>query len=170
MGQTPPELLHEIEEVIRQELGHVFGGGTPEGGVEKVAAILNSAGRTTGSAIMETLRERSPDLAGSIKSFMFVFDDLIKVTGRDLQRLLTGVDQKDLALALKGAPEELKSKVLDNVSERVRETIVEEIEMLGPVRISDVEEAQQRIVEVAQDLEEREEISLSPQPAEDVLL
>ena len=170
MSEAAPELLQEVEDVIRQELGPVFGGAAAQGGVEKVAAILNSAGRSTGTTIMESLRERSPDLAGSIKSFMFVFDDLITVSGRDLQRLLTGVDQKDLALALKGASDELKAKVLENVSDRVRESIVEEIELLGPVRVTDVEEAQQRIVEVAQDLEEREEIALSPQPAEEVLL
>ncbi len=170
MNEAAPDLLAEVEEVIRQELGPVFGGASAQGGVEKVAAILNSAGRSTGAAIMDALRERSPELAGSIKGFMFVFDDLISVEGRDLQRLLTGVDQKDLALALKGSPDELKEKVLANVSERVRESIVEEIELLGPVRVTDVEEAQSRIVEVAQDLEERGEVTLSAQQKEEVLV
>jgi flagellar motor switch protein FliG len=171
MGEPSPDLLTEVEAVIFEELGPSFGGGVTLGGAERVAAILNNSGRSVGAALMETLRERSPELAGSVKGFMFVFDDLLHVAGRDLQRILTEVDQRDLALALKGASDELKDKVLENVSERVRASIVEEIELMGPVRVSDVEEAQQRVVEAAQTLDEAGEIELtSPTAAAEAML
>lgn len=162
MGKTSPELLRDIEAVIRQQIGSVFGSEvSTTGGVGRVAEILNATARSSERAIMDALRARDPQLAAAIKSLMFVFDDLVHVTPRDLQRLLAEVDQQDLVLALKGAPEALKEKVLQNVSERVAATLREELELLGPVRIRDVEEAQQRILERAQELEEAEEITLS---------
>ncbi len=162
MGTTSPELLRDIESVIRHQMGSVLGSErSASGGVSQVADILNNAPRSAERGIMDALRERDADLAGAVKSLMFVFDDLVKVSGRDLQRLLMEVEQKDLVLALKGAPEALKTKVLENVSERVAQTLEEELDLLGPVRISEVEEAQQRVLETAQELEENEEISLS---------
>jgi flagellar motor switch protein FliG len=131
------------------------------GGIEKVAEILNSISRSAENSIMEGIRERDPELANNIKGLMFVFDDLVNVDERDLQRLLVEVDQKDLVLALKGASPDLQEKMLKNVSERAAAMIQEEIELLGQVRVRDVEEAQHRILEVAQTLEEQEEITLS---------
>lgn len=161
IGEVSDELIAEVEAVIVEQMGPSFGGGSMRGGVEKVASILSNTGRTLGTTIMDNLRARSAEVASSIQSFLFVFDDLIYVGPRDLQRLLTEIDQRDLALALKGASDELKEKVLGNVSERVREAIREEMDLLGPVRVSDVEEAQQRVVEIAQDLEQRQEVTLS---------
>ncbi|MDX1531733.1 MAG: flagellar motor switch protein FliG [Rhodothermales bacterium] len=162
MGQTSPELLRDIEAVIRQQIGSVFGSEVSHtGGVEKVAEILNGTSRTAERAIMEALRERDPELATAVKSLMFVFDDLLVLSGRDLQRVLMEVEQGDIVLALKGAPDALKAKILENVSERVAQTLEEELELLGPVRVRDVEDAQQRILEKAQELEEQEEITLA---------
>ncbi|MEM1042274.1 MAG: flagellar motor switch protein FliG [Bacteroidota bacterium] len=170
MGQTSPELLRDIEEVIRQQIGSVFAASErATGGVNQVAQILNGAPRAAEREIMNGLRERDPDLATAVKNLMFVFDDLIHISGRDLQRLLVEVEQQSLVLALKGASDAFTDRVLENVSERVAETIKEELDLLGPVRIADVEEAQQVILERAQELEESEEISLDPDSQEEML-
>ena len=162
MSKTSPELLRDIEDVIRQQIGSVIGTElSATGGIEAVATILNSTTRQAENSIMEALRERDPELALQIKALMFVFDDLVNVSDRDMQRILIDVDQKDLALALKAASPELSEKLLKNVSERAAEMIKEEVDLLGPARVSDVEEAQRRIVEAAQQLEEQEEIVLS---------
>ncbi len=162
MNKTSPELLRDIEEVIRGQIGSLFGTEmSVAGGVEKVAEILNNSSRTSERVLMEQIRNADDDLATQIKNFMFVFDDLITVSGRDLQRLLMEIEQRDLALALKASSEELKAKMLENLSERVGQTLLEELELMGPVRVSDVDEAQKRILAAAQKLEEEEEITLT---------
>ncbi len=161
MNKTSPELLRDIEEVIRGQIGSLFGTElSTAGGIDKVADILNNISRAAERSIMDGIRESEPELAANIKNLMFTFDDLVGVSGRDLQRLLMDVDQKDLALSMKAAGEELKQKVFGNVSERVAEALKEEIELLGPVRVSDVDEAQKSILAKAQQLEEEEEITL----------
>jgi flagellar motor switch protein FliG len=162
MGKTSPELLRDIEEVIRLQLGSVIGTElSVTGGIEAVASILNNTSRQAERSIMEAIRNRDPELANQIKSLMFVFDDLVHISDRDMQRILIEVDQKDLAIALRAASPELKDKLLRNISERAAESIKEELELMGPVRVSDVDEAQRRIIETAQALEEQEEIVLS---------
>ena len=162
MGKTSPELLRDIEEVIRQQIGTLFGTElSVTGGVEAVADILNSVTRTAEVAIMEAIRERNTDLASSIKGLMFVFDDLVHVSDRDLQHILKEIDQRDLALALKATSDELRQKIFGNMSERAAEILKEELELMGPVRIREVEGAQRNITEIAQSLDEQDEISLS---------
>jgi len=139
------------------------------GGIEQVAEILNTTSRSSEKSILNNIRDRSAELASDIKNLMFVFDDLTKIRAEDLQKLLMEVDQEDLALALKGASDELENKVMRNVSERVAESLEEEIELLGRVRVSDVEEAQHRILEIAQELEEKDEIVLSHASEEAVI-
>ncbi len=170
MGKTSPELLRDIEEVIRQQIGAVFGAElSATGGIEKVAEILNSTSRASERIIIDAIRDRDQELANSIKSLMFVFDDLVHLNDRDLQRILVEVEQRDLALSLKAASEELKKKLLSNVSERAAALIQEEMELLGPVRVRDVDEAQRKIIDTAQSLEEQEEITLS-RSGQDVLM
>ncbi len=181
MGKTSPELLRDIEDVIRgqmlrelrsvrQQIGSVFGAELSDsGGVEKVAEILNNTGRDAERNIIDSLRERDPDLATSIKDLMFVFDDLVFLSDRDLQRLLVEIEQKDLAFALKATSDRLKERLLKNVSERAAAMIQEEMELLGPVRVRDVEDAQRRIIEIAHQLEEQEEITMS-RSGDDVLV
>lgn len=162
MGKTSPALLRDIEEVIRNQIGALFGTElSAAGGAEAVAQILNNISRTAEKSILTGLTERDNELAMQIKGLMFVFDDLINISDRDLQRILVEVEQRDLALSLKGTSEALKEKLLGNISQRAAETIQEELELMGPVRVSDVEEAQRRIIEAAQSLEEQEEISLT---------
>ena len=162
MGKTSPEMLSDIENVIRDQLGSVFGAQlSVSGGVEQVAEILNGTSRNTERGILDSIRDRSADLADSIKQLMFVFEDLMNLHDRDLQRLLTEVEQDDLAVSLKASSDTLKEKVFQNVSERVADGIQEEIDLMGPVRVSDVEESQRAILETAQRLEEEDEIVLS---------
>lgn len=162
MGKTSPELLRDIEEVIREQIGSVIGTNlSASGGVERVADIINNSPRNFERVVMEGFRERDQDLANKVKSLMFVFDDLINISDRDLQRLLVEVEQKDMVLALKGASTDLQAKMLNNLSERAAAMITEEMELMGPVRVSDVESAQRNILETAQNLEEQEEIQLS---------
>lgn len=162
MNKTSPDLLDDIESVIRQQLGSVFGAElSSSGGAEKVADILNGVNRNTEKQILGTIEERDPELAESIKRLMFVFEDLAGVRDRDLQRLLTEIDQRDLVLSLKAAPDELKDKILNNVSQRVADGIREDLELMGPQRVGDVEDAQRSIIETAQRLEDEEEIVLA---------
>lgn len=161
MAPPSPEVLREVEEVVRQQIGAVFGTATTAGGgAGRVAEILNSAARSTERAVMEALRFRAPDLAASVKALMFVFDDLVHLDARDLQKLLMEVEQQDLVLALKASSEEFRQRVFQNVSERVAQVVQEELELLGHVRVSEVDEAQARVLTVASDLEERGEITL----------
>ena len=162
MGKTSPALLSDIEEVIKQQIGSLFGTElSAAGGVESVAQILNSSTRTIEKNILDALTERDPELAMSVKALMFVFDDLVNASDRDLQRILVEIEQRDLALSLKGASDVLKEKLLGNISQRAAEAILEELDLMGPVRVTDVEEAQRRIIDIAQQLEEQEEITLS---------
>ncbi|NNE70239.1 MAG: flagellar motor switch protein FliG [Rhodothermales bacterium] len=171
MGKTSPALVEEIEGVLREQVGSVLGAElSTSGGVELVAEILNYSARTTERQILDSISERDPSLAGGIKALMFTFDDLINVSGRDMQKLLSQIDQRDLILALKGSTDELKEMLMSNVSERAAAGISEELELLGPVKMSEIEEAQRRIVEEAQNMEEREEISLGRESADEMVL
>ena len=171
LGETSPEVLRDVEDVIRQQIGSLMGAAaSAAGGVEAVAEVLNNTSRNAEKSVMEALRHENADLAAAIKGHMFVFDDLIRIGDRDMQRLLMEVDQKDLALALKAVSDDLKNKILANVSERAAQTIQEEVELMGPARITEVEEAQRRILDAASDLEDRDEISLSASASSDVLL
>ena len=162
MGKTSPEILDDIQDVIRKQLGSVFGSDlSSTGGCDNVAEILSKTSRSTERELMEAMRKRDEEVATEIKNLMFVFDDLEKIQGRDLQRILTEVDQRDLALALKMASQHLKDKIMENVSERVSDAIEEELELMGKVRIQDVDEAQRRILDIAQELEQEDEIVLS---------
>jgi len=133
-------------------------GFTFAGGVNDVAEILNSIDRAAEKFIMGQLEERDPELADEISRLMFTFDDVVFVEDSGIQKALREVDSKDLALALKGSNDDVRDKVLKNMSERAREMIMEEIEFMGPVRMKNVEEAQQKIVTVIRTLEEAGEL------------
>jgi len=162
LDRTSPEIIKEIEGVLEKKFSnlvtHDF---STAGGVPTVVQILNRVDRTTEKTILETLEVQDPELAEEIKKLMFVFEDIIHLDDRSVQQVLREVDQKDLALALKGSSEEVKNKVKKNMSKRAAELIEEELEFMGPVRLRDVEEAQQRIVGVIRRLEESGEIVIS---------
>lgn len=155
MDRTPPEIVREVERVLERKMANVFSQGfTFAGGVKEVAEILNRIERTTERAIMMDLEQSDPELADEIGRLMFTFDDIVYVDDSGIQRVLREVETKDLALALKSSNEEVKQKVFRNMSERAREMVDEEIEYMGPVRLRNVEEAQQKIVAVVRRLEE----------------
>ena len=169
MAAPLPNVLREVEDVIRQYIGSGLGADTgSRGGVERVADILSASSRTTEESIMDGLRERDPELAAAVKALMFVFDDLVHLDDRALQKVLMGVDQKDLVLALKAAPGPLQAKVFQNVSERVAQAVREEIELMGPVAVAQVYDAQARVLEAANALEARGEVTLTRNPPETV--
>jgi flagellar motor switch protein FliG len=162
MDQTSPEVIKEVERGLEKRLaGLVTGRFERTGGVQAVAEMLNLAGRASEKAIMDGLTEQSPELAEDIRRLMFVFEDILKVDDRGIQSVLKEVENEQLTLALKTASEELKQKIFSNMSERASQLVREEMEFLGPVRVSDVEGAQQKIVDVVRRLEDAGEIVIS---------
>jgi flagellar motor switch protein FliG len=162
MDRTAPEIVHEVEKVLERKMAAVFSQGfTFAGGVKDVAEILNRVERATEKSIMADLAERDPELADEISRLMFTFEDIIYVDDAGIQKTLRDIESKDLALALKASNEEVANKIYRNMSERSREMIKEEIEFMGPVKLKNVEEAQQKIVAIVRRLEEAGELVVS---------
>jgi len=162
IDQTSPEVIQEVERGLEKRLaGLVAEPFERAGGVPAVAEILNLAGRASERAIMEVLDEDNPDLVEEIRRLMFVFEDIIRVDGRGIQAVLKEVENEELALSLRTASDELKEKIFSNMSERAVQLIKEEMEFMGPVRVSDVENAQQKVVDTVRRLEDAGEIVIS---------
>jgi flagellar motor switch protein FliG len=162
MERTSPDVIKEVERVLEQKLSSLMTNEyTVAGGIDTIVDILNLADRATEKKILEDLDEQNPALAEEIRQKMFVFEDIIILTDRDIQILLRQVDTDDLALSLKTVSDEVAEKIFNNQSKRAAEMLKEDIEYLGPVRISDVEEAQQRIVGQIRKLEEAGEIIIN---------
>jgi len=162
MDRTPPEIVKEIESILERKAATVLTQGfTFAGGVKDVAEVLNRVDRATEKSILAALEEKDAELADEIKNHMFVFDDVVLVDDTGIQKALREIDNKDLALALKAASEDVKQKIFKNMSERARQLIEEEIEFMGPVRLRNVEEAQQKIVTVIRRLEEAGEVIIA---------
>ncbi|MBL3538774.1 flagellar motor switch protein FliG [Aminivibrio sp.] len=162
MDRITPEVLREVERVLERKLSTVMGQDfTLAGGIDAIVDIINNADRATERNIMEHLEENDPELAEEIKRRLFVFEDVIKMDDRSLQRVLREVEMKELSLALKGATEELRGKFFKNMSKRASEMLKEDMDYMGPVRVKDVEEAQQKVVNVIRALEDVGEIVIS---------
>lgn len=162
MDRTPPEVVREVERVLERKMAAVFSHGfTFAGGVKDVAEIMNNIDRTTERSIMGDLEEHDPELADEISRLMFTFDDVVNVDDSGIQKALREIESKDLALALKNANEGVREKIFRNMSERAREMIQEEMDFMGPVRLRNVEEAQQKIVGAIRRLEEAGEVIIS---------
>ncbi|HHU50579.1 MAG TPA: flagellar motor switch protein FliG [Firmicutes bacterium] len=162
MDRTSPEVLREVESVLEKKLSSfVMQDFTVAGGVEAAVAILNRVDRGTEKTIMEALEEDNPELAEEIKKRMFVFENIVTLDDRSIQTVLRQVDMKDLALALKTASEEVASRIFKNVSKRAAEMLKEDMSLMGPVRLRDVEEAQQKVVNVIRQLDESGEIVIA---------
>ncbi|NMA02612.1 MAG: flagellar motor switch protein FliG [Clostridia bacterium] len=171
LDRTSPEIIKEIESVLEKKLSNMMVQDfTTAGGINSVVQILNRVDRSTEKTILETLEIQDPELAEDIKRLMFVFEDIIHLDDRSIQHVLREVDQKDLALALKGASEEVKVKIKNNMSKRAGELLEEEIEFMGPVRLRDVEEAQQRIVGIIRRLEDAGEIIISRGGGDEIIV
>lgn len=161
MEQTSPEVVEQVEKALENKLSSfVTQGFRRTGGVTAAAEILNLVQRSTERSILEGLNEDSPDMADRIRRLMFTFTDILRVNDRGVQALLKNIDTSQLSLALKHASPELKEKFLGNMSKRAGELIKEEMEFMGPVRLSDVEAAQQAIVDVVRRLEEQGELMI----------
>lgn len=163
MDRTSPEVLREVERVLERKLASMVQQDfTVAGGVESVVELLNRVDRGTEKLIMETLAVQDPTLAEEIKKRMFLFEDIIHLDNRAVQRVLREVDMnKDLPLALKVASEEVKRKIISNISKRAGDSLREAMDFVGPVRLRDVEEAQTKIVNIIRRLEEQGEIVLA---------
>ena len=155
MGRTSPEVIQRVESALQSRLGSVTGSEIQvRGGVEDLAEVLNNTDRSTERSILERLAEVDPQLAETVRSLMFVFEDLVSLDDRTLQRLIQEIDTKQLAIALKGVKGELKDAILRNMSQRASEALVEELDLLGAIRRSDVETAQAGIVGILRRLED----------------
>lgn len=162
MDRTSPEIIKEVERVLEKKLSSlVTEDYTATGGLQAIVDILNSVDRGTEKFIMETLEIEDADLAEEIRKRMFVFEDILQLDNRSIQRFLREVDNNQLAVALKGATEEVQNLIYSNMSKRLSEMIREDIEFMGPVRLKDVEEAQQKIVNIIRKLEDSGEIIIS---------
>lgn len=162
MDRTSPEIIKEVERVLEKKLSAlVTEDFTAAGGVQSIVDILNSVDRGTEKYIMETLEVEDTDLAEEIKKRMFVFEDILTLDNRSVQRFLREIDNNQMAIALKGSKEEVQNKIFSNMSKRMQEMIKEDIEFMGPVRLKDVEEAQQKIVNIIRKLEDSGEIVIS---------
>ena len=162
MEQTNPEVIKEVERGLEHRLSDIVSQTFEKaGGVDTVAEILNLADRSTEKGIMEGLEAEDPDLVEQIRRLMFVFEDILLVNDKGIQSVLKEVDNEELGLALKTASEELKQKIFKNMSERAAQLIQEDMQFMGPVRVSDVEAAQQKIVDVVRRLEDAGEIIIA---------
>lgn len=162
MDRTSPDVIKEVEKVLESKLASLVNQDyTIIGGVDAVVEILNSVDRGTEKHIMETLEIEEPELADEIRKKMFVFEDILLLDDRAIQRVLRDVENSDLAVALKGANEEVKAAIFKNLSKRLAAMIKEDMEFMGPVRMKDVEEAQQKIVNIIRKLEDAAEIVIS---------
>jgi flagellar motor switch protein FliG len=171
MDRTSPDVLKDVERILERKLSSlVTQDFTAAGGVESIVEVLNRVDRTTERTIIENLEVQNPELAEEIKRRMFVFEDIVMLDDRSLQLVLREIESKDLALALKAASGEVAGKVYKNMSKRASEMLREEIEYMGPVRIRDVEEAQQKIVNVIRRLEESGEIVVSRGKGDEIIV
>ena len=162
MDRTSPDVIKEVERVLESKLSSLVNQDyTIIGGVDAVVDILNTVDRGTEKHIMETLEVEEPELADEIRKKMFVFEDILLLDDRSIQRVLRDVDNNDLAIACKGSAEEVQNAIFNNMSKRLAEMIREDMEFMGPVRMKDVEEAQQKIVNIIRKLEDSAEIVIS---------
>lgn len=162
MEQTNPEVVVEVEQGLESRLANMLAQNFEKiGGVPTVAEMLNLVDRTTEKSIMEGLEAEDPDLVEEIRRLMFVFEDILLVDEKGIQTVLKEIDQDELALALKTASEELQDKIFGNMSQRAAELVKEDMEFMGPVRVSDVEASQQRIVDIVRRLEDAGEIIIA---------
>jgi flagellar motor switch protein FliG len=171
MDSTSPEVINQVERVLEQKLSStVTQDYTSAGGIEAIVQILNGVDRGTERTILDSLEIQDPELAEEIKKRMFVFEDIVNIDNRSIQRIIRDIENADLQLALKVASEEVREVIFRNMSKRMAETFREEMEYMGPVRLRDVEEAQTRIVATIRRLEEAGEIIIARGGGDDIIV
>jgi len=171
MDSTSPEVISQVERVLEQKLSAtVTQDYTNAGGISAIVQILNGVDRGTERTILDSLEIQDPELAEEIKKRMFVFEDIVNIDNRSIQRIIRDIENADLQLALKVASEEVREAIFKNMSKRMAETFKEEMEFMGPVRLRDVEEAQTRIVATIRRLEESGEIIIARGGGDDIIV
>ncbi len=171
MDRTSPDVIKEVEKVLESKLASLVNQDyTIVGGVDAIVDILNTVDRGTEKHIMETLEIDEPELADEIRRKMFVFEDILLLDDRAIQRVLRDVDNNDLAIALKGSNEQVQNAIFNNMSKRLAVMIKEDMEFMGPVRMKDVEEAQQKIVNIIRKLEDSAEIVISRGGGDEIVI
>jgi flagellar motor switch protein FliG len=162
MDRTSPDVVKDVEGLLRKKVSSlVTHGYETVGGVKHLVDVLNQAEATSQKGIMDALDESHPELADEIKKNMFVFDDIVRISDRDMLRIVREVDNKELAVALRGASEDVRVKFYKGMSKRSEADIREQIDIMGPQRLSTIEDAQQKVVAVIRRLEQAEEITIS---------
>ncbi|MEH7440958.1 flagellar motor switch protein FliG [Heyndrickxia sp. MSNUG] len=171
MDSTSPEIINEVEQILERKLSAtVTQDYTQTGGIEAVVDVLNGVDRATERTILDALEIQDPELAEEIKKRMFVFEDIVTLDNRAIQRVIRDCENEDLMLALKVSSDEVKEIVFKNMSKRMVETFRDEMEYMGPVRLRDVEEAQSRIVAIIRRLEEAGEIVVARGGGDDIIV
>ncbi|NLL72023.1 MAG: flagellar motor switch protein FliG [Clostridiales bacterium] len=171
MDRTSPDVIKEVERILERKLASLVNQDyTIVGGVDSIVEILNTVDRGTEKHIMETLEIEEPELADEIRKKMFVFEDILSLDDKSIQRVLREVDNNELAVALKGATDEVQNVIFNNLSKRLAAMIREDMDYMGPVRLKDVEEAQQRIVNVIRKLEDSSEIIISRGGGDEIIV
>lgn len=162
MDRTSPDVIKEVEKILEKKLSSLVNQDyTIVGGVDAIVSILNTVDRSTEKHIMETLEMEEPELADEIRRKMFVFEDILSLDNRAIQTVLREVDNSELAVALKNANEDVQNCIFNNLSSRLATMIKEDMDYMGPVRLKDVEDAQQKIVNIIRRLEDTGEIVIS---------
>lgn len=171
MDRTSPDVIKEVEKVLEQKLSSLVNQDyTIVGGVDSIVEILNTVDRGTEKHIMETMEIEEPELADEIRKKMFVFEDILSLDDRSIQRVLREVDNNELAVALKGSNEDVQNVIFNNLSKRLATMIREDMDFMGPVRLKDVEEAQQKIVNIIRKLEDASEIVISRGGGDEIIV
>jgi flagellar motor switch protein FliG len=171
MERVSPDILREVERVLERKLSALSSEDyTSAGGIDAIVEILNNVDRATEKTIIEALEDDDPELAEEIKKRMFVFEDIVLLEDRAIQRVLREVDNQDLARALKQVDPDVQEKIFKNMSKRAATLLKEDMEYMGPIRLKDVEEAQQKIVNIIRKLEEQGEIVVARGGEDEILV
>ncbi len=171
MDRTSPDVIKDVEDILERKLSSlVTQDYTIVGGIDAIVQILNSVDRSTEKHIIETLEIEDAELAEDIRKKMFVFEDILSLDDRSIQRVLRDVDNNDLGVALKGSGEEVQNVIFNNLSKRLATMIKEEMEYMGPIRLKDVEESQQKIVNIIRKLEDSGEIVISRGGGDEIIV
>ncbi len=171
IGKVSPQLVSEIEHVVDQIAESSLSQNLAQaGGSQLVANILNKSNNAVAKAMLESIEDKKPEMALEIKRLMFLFEDIVLIDDKGIQRILKDVDKKDLALALKVSDDKIRAKIFKNMSERAAAVVKEELEYMGPVKLKEVEGAQMRIVDLVKLLEENDEIAIGGRGKEDIFV
>lgn len=171
MGSVQPEYIQEVERILEKRLSSMgLSDKMVVGGIDSVVSIINSIDRGTEKFILETLDVSDSELAEDIKKCLFIFEDIVKLSNQAIQRVLKEVDTSDVTIALKGTTDEVKNAILSNLSKRLQDMILDDMQVMGPVRVKDVEAAQQRIVNTVRQLEDAGEIIVSRGEGDDIIV